>query len=160
VSGVELQEGLTTQWELHQSAWRDPQQITSHWRDASAVDASLLRGRASRGWWDVLESSGQTLIVTREYEHLVIALTVDRGRPRVSYMPMPHPSGLAYDAAAGTLHLASTRNPNQIFDLRPVTGALERGDIRPYVTEDRPLVPVRSRFLPGCTYMHDRPNRS
>jgi uncharacterized protein (TIGR03032 family) len=155
VRGAELEEDLTVRWELHQSAWRRPEQITSHWRDASAVDASLLRGRASRGWWDVLERSGQTLIVTREYEHLVMALTVVRGRPRVSYMPMPHPSGVAYDADGGTVHLASTRNPNQIFDLRPVTGTVERSDVQRYVAEGRPLVPIRSRFLPGCMYMHD-----
>jgi uncharacterized protein (TIGR03032 family) len=70
-------------------------------------------------------------------------------------MPLPHPSGIVYDAARGVVHVASTRNPNQLLELAPVTGMLPRADRELEAPADRPLVPVRSRFLAGATYIHD-----
>jgi len=65
--------------------------------------------------------------------------------PAITYLPLPHPSGLAIDKKRRAVYLASTRNPNQIIDLIPAKG----------VRNERPLVPVRSRFLPGRMYLHD-----
>jgi uncharacterized protein (TIGR03032 family) len=96
-----------------------------------------------------------TLLVTREYEHLLMAMRVADGRPAISYLRLPHPSGLAVDRARGVVHVASTRNPNQVFDLMPVTALRPRLDVKPQTLKDRPLVPVRSRFLPGSLYLHD-----
>src|SRR4030095_7731247 len=93
-------------------------------------ERALLRCRTSGSWWESLESAGITLLVTREYEHLVIALSVVRGKPLVSYLPLPHPSGLAVDRRNNVVHVASTRNPNQIYDLSPVHEMLPRFDIR------------------------------
>jgi uncharacterized protein (TIGR03032 family) len=70
-------------------------------------------------------------------------------------MPLPHPSGLTVDRERGVVHVASTRNPNQLFDLQPVVGLLPRPDLPGPPPPGRPLVPARSRFYPGCTYMHD-----
>jgi hypothetical protein len=84
----------------------------------------LLRFRTSGSWWETLDAAGITLLVTREYEHLVVALTVARGRPLVSYLPLPHPSGVAVDRRRDVVHVASTRNPNQIYDLVPVNDLL------------------------------------
>src|SRR5439155_12219932 len=92
---------------------------------------------------------------TREYEHLVLALRVVGGKPAVSYLPVPHPSGLAVDRQRGSVHVACTRNPNQVLELRPVTAMLERRDVDAATRPDRPLVPVRSAFYPGCLYLHD-----
>jgi uncharacterized protein (TIGR03032 family) len=142
-------------WESHARQWRRPEQIIAHWRDAAAVDPELLRRHAAGEFWGVLERSGVTLLVTREYEHLVMALTVSDGRPSVSFMPLPHPSGLAVDDRAGVVYVTSTRNPNQIYELRPVTGSLERSDFEAHPAGDAPLVPVQARFLPGCAYLHD-----
>jgi uncharacterized protein (TIGR03032 family) len=72
-----------------------------------------------------------------------MALAVVRGRPRVSYLALPHPSGVAVDLRWGIVHIASTRNPNQVYDFAP---ALAPG---------RPLVPVLTRFYPGGLYLHD-----
>jgi uncharacterized protein (TIGR03032 family) len=41
------------------------------------------------------------------------------------------------------VHIASTRNPNQVFDLVPAS------------SPEHPLVPVRSRYYPGRLYLHD-----
>jgi uncharacterized protein (TIGR03032 family) len=134
--------------------WRDPRQVAAAWEGAGAVDPKLLRMRASGAWWDLLGALGGTLLVGREYEHLVLALRVEDGTPRVSYLPLPHPSGIAVDAERRRVHVASTRNPNQVVELRPVTGALERADAPP-PEAGAPLVPVRSWLMPGCLYLHD-----
>ena len=77
------------------------------------------------------------------------------GRPHVTFMRMPHPSGLAIDRKRGIVHVASTRNPNQIYDLMPVTDELMRKDSKTSDRKEQPLVPIRSRFFPGCLYIHD-----
>jgi uncharacterized protein (TIGR03032 family) len=63
----------------------------------------------------------------------------------VTWWPVPHPSGLAVDRARGRVHLASTRNPNRVWEFAPVAG-----------TDGRPvLFPRRSVVLPGRLYLHD-----
>lgn len=142
-------------WETHHRDWRDPAQIASQWREADAVEPELLRHRADARWWDLITALGITLLVTREYEHLVMAISAVDGCPQVTYLPLPHPSGLAVDRAAARVHIASTRNPNQVYELAPVTGLMERADIDVDAPEGRPMIPVRSQFLPGALYIHD-----
>jgi uncharacterized protein (TIGR03032 family) len=75
--------------------------------------------------------------------------------PAISYMSLPHPSGLAVNRKSGVVHIASTRNPNQVYDLLPVTGLMPRLDVKSITLRDAPLIPVRSHFYPGCLYLHD-----
>lgn len=144
-----------SQWARHDAQWRDTAQIASQWEEARSVDPSLLRFRERGAFWETLDRLEATLLVTREYEHLAIALTVVAGKPLATYMRLPHPSGLVYDRIRRVVHLASTRNPNQILELRPVTHLAPRRDVRLEPLEGRPLVPVRSRYYPGSTYLHD-----
>jgi uncharacterized protein (TIGR03032 family) len=139
----------------HPAQWRDPAQITSQWQEAIQTDPSLFRCEARGAWWETLAETGATLFVTREYEHLVMALRADDTGPHMSYMRLPHPSGLVVDRDRGLVHVASTRNPNQVYDLAPITGLLCREDIEAEAPADRPVVPIRSRFLPGALYLHD-----
>ncbi len=148
-------EELAALWARHSAEWRDNAQITSQWREAQHTDPKLLRYTVTGGWWDVLERLQITLLVTREYEHLVMALGVHAGQPSITYFPLPHPSGLVVDRTHSTVYIASTRNPNQIYDLCPVVARLARRDVPPIEVDEHLLVPVRSRFLPGCLYMHD-----
>ncbi len=136
-------------------AWRHPADVVSGWEGASRVDPLLLRHRVRGAWWDCLEAAGLTLLVTREYEHLVLALSVVGGKPVVSYLPLPHPSGLAVDRQRHVVHVASTRNPNQIFDLAPVGGLMPRPDVRKGSLQRPTLMPMRARMLPGSLYTHD-----
>lgn len=141
-------------WAHHHAELRDPAQIASQWEGAAAVDPSLLRGKAHGAFWEVLDRLNVTLIVSREYEHLVMGLTVLDGRPHVTFTRLPHPSGVAADESRGVVHVASTRNPNQVFDFEPVveTGVgADPGETLP----DRPLIALRSRMLPGRLYLHD-----
>jgi uncharacterized protein (TIGR03032 family) len=148
-AGAHDPEGL---WAKHHAALRDPHQIATQWREASEVDLALLRSRTRGSWWEALDRAAVTLLVTREYEHLVMALCVRGGRPRVSYLHLPHPNGLAIDPERNRVFVASTRNPNLVFDFAPCAG-LARG-----VASDEEagvLLPARARYLPGCLYTHD-----
>lgn len=152
-------------WEQHAAEWRDPAQICSQWREASIVDPRLLEARASKHWWRTLADLGITLLVTREYEHLVMAASVWRGSPHLTFFPVPHPSGLAVDRDRSRVALASTRNPNQVLILSPVSHVVER--LRPGTpgssTRKRPvpsavegpLVPTSSATYAGSLYLHD-----
>lgn len=143
-------------WARHSAEWRETSQVASFWRDAAAVERGLLAMRADRRFWELLEGLGVTLLVTREYEHLVMALGARGGKPRASYLVVPHPSGLAVDRARSTVFVASTRNPNQLLVLRPFVRCLARDDAEaPSPRLRGTLAPVRSAFFPGCLYMHD-----
>ncbi len=157
--GAPLSEELDALWARHNAEWRDVAQIASQWDAAAQVDERLLEFTVQGTWWETLAATKKTLLVTREYEHLLMALKVEDGRPLLSYMKLPHPSGLAFDAGRGVVHVASTRNPNQVFDLAPVADRLPRLDVEAVSGVDslpkRPLIPVSSRFYPGCYYIHD-----
>lgn len=142
-------------WSEHHEEWRDSMQVISHWREASEADPRLLRSRVRGKFWETLERLQITLLVTREYEHLLMAMSARKGVRTSSYIRLPHPSGLVADRDNGRVHVACTRNPNQIFDLEPVTSVLPRLDMPPPSVEGSPLMPARSRFLAGSTYIHD-----
>jgi uncharacterized protein (TIGR03032 family) len=146
---------LDSLWHYHHWQWRNPHHVITQWQDGSTVDPKLLKFSTKGKWWETLAATKMTLIVGREYEHLLIALSVVDGKPSLTYMTMPHPSGIAFDTRAGVLHIASTRNPNQIFDLAPVDELSSRLDADTDFEPGRPLIPVRTRFFPGCLYMHD-----
>jgi uncharacterized protein (TIGR03032 family) len=153
---------LSRLWSAHDSEWRDAAQVISQWSGGGRAGQDLLRFRVRGDWWDLLAEHKITLLVTREYEHLVIALShgLRRGeRHAQTYLRLPHPSGLAADRKRGVVHVASTRNPNQLFDLAPVSGLVDRSDVPPlgerHLAEFRPLIPLRSRIVPGCLYLHD-----
>lgn len=142
-------------WARHSAEWRDTAQVCSQWREAASIDGRLLESRATRGWWRTVADLQVTLLVTREYEHLMMAASAPGGRPRITYFPVPHPSGLTVDRARHRVFLASTRNPNQVYTLAPATSRLERRDIRARPLEGRPLAVVSSTFYPGSLYLHD-----
>ncbi len=146
-------------WQGHASEWRNPVEIASQWQNIKPLDVNLLEYKTTGPWWDILDETQSTLLVTREYEHLVMAITVRNEKPLISYLQLPHPSGMAVNVKKRTIHIASTRNPNLLFDFAPVSGFISRrdislkaGEMETYVTT---LLPKRIRFYPGCFYMHD-----
>jgi uncharacterized protein (TIGR03032 family) len=141
-------------WAKHDAEWRHPAQAVSLWREAANTDRQLLRFEIGGPFWDLLEGLGVTLLVGREYEHLLMSFSC-LGRPIIAYHPVPHPSGIAVDRARGHVYVGSTRNPNQVFVLAPITGLVKRSDVVARPPDDRPLIPIRSFFLPGSLYLHD-----
>lgn len=141
-------------WEAEARAWRHPAQAASLWPQAGGVDPELLRLRTVGPWWDLLDQMDVCLLCSREYENLLVGLSVKDGRPWTTCWPVPHPSGIAVSPKDGTVWVALTRNPNQILAFKPMAGVLPRGDVR--VPDLAPcLLPVSSRLLPGCLYIHD-----
>lgn len=133
-------------WTAHGRTWRDPEAVAVHWREAADVNPRLLRGRAKGAFWEELERLAIVLLVSREYEHFVMGLSAREGRPRATYLALPHPSGVAVDPAGARVMIASTRNPNQVLELQPV-GDPDSGD--------RVLMPRSTSFHPGRLYLHD-----
>lgn len=146
--------GSQLSWDKHAAAWRDPAAVVA-WSESAAIDPAVLRATVRGRFWEALAERDLTLIVTREYEHLVIGLSAPGGRPRMSYLVLLHPSGVAFDSAGGVVHIAATRNPNQLVTLAPLSGLRERRDLPAHLPEGRPLMPTGTRFLPGCLYLHD-----
>jgi uncharacterized protein (TIGR03032 family) len=129
-------------WAAHDAAFRLPHEVLALPGD-SDVDPRLLRHEVRGAWWETLEATGRALLVTREYEHLVLVLAVRGGRPLVSYQALPHPSGLAVDHRRRRLYVASTRNPNQVLEF--AVGEANGGT----------FLPRRSWHLPGALYLHE-----
>lgn len=143
-------------WESRNEEFRDPAEIIGYPHLMKAADPKLLEYETRGKWWETLSDAGLTLLVTREYEHLLLALHADAETgPEISALRIPHPSGLAVDRARGVVHVAATRNPNQIFDLVPIQELMPRLDVTDLGMNEKILMPVRARFLPGCLYIHD-----
>lgn len=148
--------GNSERWASHQRAWRDPADVVAGWPQ-SAPDPSLLASETDGPWWELIESLGITLLVSREYEHFLLGLTVAEGRPQVTFQPLPHPSGITIDPAGSRVYVAATRNPNQLVSFLPFDGLRPRSDWGGVgaAPAGRPLLPERSLFLPGSVYLHD-----
>jgi uncharacterized protein (TIGR03032 family) len=135
--------------------WRDPADVVARGAEAVRPDPALLAADITGPWWDLLAEAGVTLLLSREYEHLVLGLSSVAGQPHVSLLPLPHPSGIAFDPVRGEVHIASTRNPNALYTLQPANGLEPRADLEAPADTGRPLMPTGARFLPGSLYLHD-----
>jgi uncharacterized protein (TIGR03032 family) len=116
-------------------ALRDPLDVVSLTDGLGKIDPRLLEHDADASFWKALRRLKVRLLVSREYEHLVLSLSASG----MSWFPLPHPSGIAVDPKSGGFHVACTRNPNMLVEFRPREA----------------LLPVRTRFLPGRLYLHD-----
>lgn len=154
-------ESLDAVWEEHSLRWRNPIQICSQWEDAEKLGAELFDFKVSGDFWSILDETKATLFISREYEHFVIALSVLNSKPRISYLAMPHPSGIACNRKTGEVYVASTRNPNQLYLLRGIVSVFDRSDLsissemKAELGRLRPLSPAQTWFYPGSLYVHD-----
>ena len=141
-------------WEAHSQEFRDPLRVAMQWEESGELDPALLRSRVRGPFWDLLAELKLTLMVTREYEHLLVALDgTAPARRRQTHLRLPHPNGMAWDSRRRVLHVGSTRNPNMVFGFQPVSGAAPNAQPNPEVHGT--LVPSGARYLPGALYLHD-----
>ena len=128
--------------------------------DASAgIDPSALDYEEQGDFFELLAASDFSLIVTREYEHFVLTLDGGADGPIQSAFPLPHPSGLWFDAERKELVLSSTRTPIIIMWMTPFRAGSSHEEIIPDdydPPEDGVLfLPRQARYLPGTLYIHD-----
>jgi uncharacterized protein (TIGR03032 family) len=139
-----------------QNEFRNSAELFAFWRQAPSSQQNLFAHETKGRWWELLHELKIRLYVTREYEHSIFALaTDDSGRPDISAMCLPHPSGIAIDVKRKSIYVASTRNPNVLYELKTVTGNLPRTDILTKPGARKTLIPYRTKFLPGALYLHD-----
>ena len=141
-----------TYWREQDLAWRDPLQVAAQWMPTTHIDPVIFNYGESGEFFSILEAFQITLLVTREYEHLVMAITTSQRGPEFSYVPLPHPSGLAIDRKREVVYIASTRNPNMVFEFMPTNGTIHRLDVKSDHQNGsyrKPLMPYRSRYLAG-----------
>lgn len=100
------------------------------------INPDYLEAETSRNWWDLIGSI--TLMVTREHEHFVMAISGNNGIPEVSCFPVPHPNGVA--ANRNNLFIASTRNPNAIYQ---------------FVSKHNRYTLQSIQFYPGSLRLHE-----
>jgi uncharacterized protein (TIGR03032 family) len=134
---------------------REPDQVLSLSATGWPWDPRAIDYDVSGAFIEVLAELGVTLVVSREYEHFVMALSADADGLDISVARLPHPSGIAIDRTNSLVHIACTRNPNQLLTYGISAGSLRRDDSVTATSDQQRLAPISSRFLPGCMYLHD-----
>lgn len=135
-------------------ALRNPAEIFGVSFDTAGITNDTLKFKADKVFIKLLKKLGITLIISREYENLLLALNSRDGKSiRQTFFHVPHPSGLAADRRRNRLFVAATRNPNQIIEFTLTSANLERKHVNP--PETSVLVPRRGKYFPGQYYFHD-----
>lgn len=137
----------TTMFDTHDKALRDPLQIVSASFEDSGISNASLNFRAQDDFTGLLNKLKITLLVSREYEHLLVALQAGSLKLEQSVFPLPHPSGIAVNKKDNSVYVASTRNPNAIFQFKITRGQAE--------SKRHILMPARVKYYPGSYYFHD-----
>ncbi|MBF0386292.1 MAG: DUF4915 domain-containing protein [Candidatus Omnitrophica bacterium] len=140
--------------------WRNPLRVVNQLADSSLmVTKNQLQHKVDDGFWEALAATGLSLLVSREYEHFLLCLGCGNKGPDISYMCLPHPSGIAVDKERRCVYVASTRNPNLVYELAASAGLQSRADLGRFgkraVELEGCLIPWRIFVYPGSLYIHD-----
>jgi uncharacterized protein (TIGR03032 family) len=145
---------LESIWERQNKAIRHPSEVFGNSYDQAGITNKTLKFEASHGFIRILNKLGITLVVSREYENLLIALrSVNSQKIEQSFFHLPHPSGIVANRRKKLLYVASTRNPNQIIEFKVSKGNMVRQKVKNYSIGN--LIPSRSKTYPGQYYFHD-----
>ena len=143
-------------WEIQTNAMREPSQIVgSSDLNSCGIYEESLEFSADDSFTKILSELDITLLVTREYEHLLLALNSKEGKLNQTFINLPHPSGIAVNRKSKSVYIAATRNPNQIIEFKPCKSKLQRTDNKSQADFENVLMPVRTKFYPGAYYFHD-----
>lgn len=139
---------------VQNAALRHPSQIFGTAFAHAGITSETLKFTATSSFARLLAKLKITLLVSREYENLLLALNSANGKKLdQTFFHVPHPSGIAADRKLNRLYVAATRNPNAIIEFRCTTSNLARLKIRP--GPSGLLIPSRSKYYPGQYYFHD-----
>ena len=82
-------------WAYHNEQLRDPAEIIAFRQGRRDMDPRLFECETEGDWWDTVRRCNITLLVTREYEHLLLALHAGEGvKATTTFLRLPHPSGM------------------------------------------------------------------
>jgi len=128
---------------------------TAEQRNLSTLASSGMSNKFSPDFCAYKESGSQlfheicsqincNLAFTREYEHAFGIITAMSDKLAISYLEMPHPSGITR-GNDGFIYVLSTRTPHLLYRFREV----QSSDNEQY------LIPDLIKVLPGCLYAHE-----
>jgi len=107
-------------------------------------DFCTYQESGSKSLHDICSQINCHLAFTREYEHAFGIITAGSNEIVISYLEMPHPSGIAR-GHDGAIYVLSTRTPHLLYRFRQIQdSALEHF-----------LIPDLIKVLPGCLYAHE-----
>ena len=141
-------------WLRQDKALRDPRQLWTCTEQSAGLVRRSLAFTADPAFIELLSSLSITLFISREYENLLISLKSDGNRLFQNYLAMPHPSGIACDRKKNLMYIASTRNPNIIYQLRQA-GEGDPRRPRHSILKEKPMLVARKKYYPGLYYFHD-----
>lgn len=141
-------------WAKQNAALRHPSEIFGTSFDNAGITKNTLKYSASASFIKLLHDLKITLIASREYENMIIALNATGSKKiEQSFFHLPHPSGIAVDRESNTMYVAATRNPNQIVEFKVSGDSLER--LKFGKQAEKVLLASRSKYYPGEYYFHD-----
>lgn len=136
-------------------ALREPYQVICGTYEQHGIMPQSLEYTLRGKFLSLLEKLNITLLVTREYEHLVIGLNAKNGKLNQSFLHLPHPNGIAVNKKKTKVYIASTRSPSQIVELGLVSGLMKRDGHNETAKKQKVLVPSRVKYYAGAFYFHD-----
>jgi len=140
--------GFNKLLEVQRNALREPSEVICGDYKTNGLLPESLEYTIHGDFLSILEKLKITLLVSREYEHLVIALNSKKKKLRQSFIHLPHPSGIAVDIKTNKVYVAATRNPNQIVELAIANNPASK-------TKEKFLTPARVKYYGGAYYFHD-----
>lgn len=142
-------------WQKQSEALRNPAEVVGASYSTTHLQGQALKFKLNGDFANILKKHKLTLLVTREYEHLLVALTYRKGKVVQSHLPLAHPSGIAVDRKNKNVYVVSSRNPNRIFEFKPRRSKLKRLDDKSGNFSEKYLIPTRVKTYPGLYYFHD-----
>ena len=98
----------------------------------------------SNSLYDICSEINCHIAFTREYEHAFGCITSTSRGIAISYLEMPHPSGITR-GSDGSIYVLSTRTPHLLYRFKSIQ-----------VSENEQyLIPDLIKVLPGCLYAHE-----
>ncbi|HXP52201.1 MAG TPA: DUF4915 domain-containing protein, partial [Bacteroidia bacterium] len=142
-------------WNKQNESLRNPLQVISASINDCGITEGSLSYKTDKNFARLLKNLGVTLLVTREYENMVVALTANPRGLVQTFMPLPHPSGIAVDRERNKVYIAATRNPNELIEFSLSSNTITRKEAKTKLNPNGYLLPSRVKFYPGCYYFHD-----
>jgi uncharacterized protein (TIGR03032 family) len=107
-------------------------------------DFCAYKETGSHSLHDICEQISCHIAFTREYEHAFGIITAANHAIAISYLEMPHPSGIAR-GRDGLIYVLSTRTPHLLYSFRQIQDS----------NKEQYLILDLIKTLPGCLYAHE-----